>query len=53
MTGAKVELAVEVVKRLWKEAAEADWNKDHERADRLRREADRIEARGETWEPTF
>ncbi|MFC3693223.1 hypothetical protein [Chenggangzhangella methanolivorans] len=53
MTGPRVELAAEVVKQLRKEAAEAEWNEDHERADRLRREADRIEARGETWEPNF
>lgn len=53
MTGPKVELAAEVVKRLRKEAVEADWNDDHDLADRLRREADRIEARGETWEPNF
>ena len=53
MTAPKVELAAEVVKRLRKEAAEADWSEDHKRADRLRREADRIKARGQTWEPNF
>ncbi|MDR4306681.1 hypothetical protein IHQ68_08630 [Chelatococcus sambhunathii] len=52
-SGPKIEFAADVVRRLLAEASELDWSGDHARADRLRREARAIEARGETWVVNF
>ncbi len=49
----RIELAADVVRRLLDEASELDWAGEHGRADRLRREARAIEARGETWVVNF
>lgn len=53
MSEPRVDLAANVIRRLLEQAAELDWAGEHERADRLRREAEAIEANGETWVANF
>lgn len=53
MTAPLVEPAETVIRRLLLQATELDWAGEHERADRLRREAAAIRARGETWVAHF